>query len=91
MLEADSLCNRIEIMAKGNLKTIGTQQWLKDKYGAGYLLQLNLASSDKETQDRAMAFVRERLHPDATLQSKQDVVRGTPSRRQSGQCLSGTL
>jgi hypothetical protein len=43
----------------------------KDKYGAGYLLQLNLTSSDKETQDRAMDCVRERLHPGATLQSKQ--------------------
>ncbi|KAL7580790.1 hypothetical protein ACA910_001068 [Epithemia clementina (nom. ined.)] len=71
MLEADSLCNRIAIMAKGKLKTIGTQQWLKDTYGSGYLLQLNLVKSDEETQNRALDFVRHNLHPDATILSRQ--------------------
>lgn len=71
MLEADALCNRIAIMAHGRLKTIGTQQWLKDTYGSGYLLELNLTHSDKETQDRALEFICTELHPDAFIQSRQ--------------------
>jgi len=71
MLEADTLCSRIAIMANGSLRTIGTQQWLKGRYGSGYLLQLNLVRSSTENQDRAMEFVRSKLHPDAILQSRQ--------------------
>ena len=71
MLEADTLCNRIAILTKGHLKTLGTQQWLKDTYGSGYLLQLNLTHSDDETQNRALEFIRKNLHPDATVQSRQ--------------------
>ena len=58
-------------MTKGSLKTIGTQQWLKDTYGSGYLLQLNLTHSDEDTQDRALEFVRANLHPNATILSRQ--------------------
>ncbi|KAL7532375.1 hypothetical protein ACHAXR_004592 [Thalassiosira sp. AJA248-18] len=41
MLEADALCSRIAIVAKGSLKVVGTQQHLKDNYGSGYLLQVS--------------------------------------------------
>ena len=71
MIEADTLCNRIAIMAQGRLKTIGTQQWLKNTYGSGYLLQLNLVQSTVENQTRAMDFVRSELHSDARLHSRQ--------------------
>jgi len=71
MLEADTLCNRIAIMANGSLRTIGTQHWLKATYGSGYLLQLNLVHSSEESQNKAMAFVKTELHPDAFLQSRQ--------------------
>ena len=40
MIEADALCSRIAIVAKGSLKVVGTQQHLKDNYGSGYLLQV---------------------------------------------------
>jgi ABC-type multidrug transport system ATPase subunit len=71
MLEADILCSRIAIMSKGSLKVIATQQALKDKFGSGYLLQLNLVKTSPEDEDKAMRFVRERLHEDAVLQTKQ--------------------
>ena len=71
MIEADTLCNRIAIVSKGKLKVIGTQQYLKDMYGSGYLLQLNLVRSTQDHQDIAMQFVREHLHPDAQLQMQQ--------------------
>ena len=71
MIEADTLCDRIAIVSHGKLKVIGTQQALKDKFGSGYLLQLNLVKSTPENQEAAMAFVRKRLHPDARLGIRQ--------------------
>ncbi len=71
MIEADTLCNRIAIIGDGKLRVVASQQHLKDKYGSGYVLQLNLIRSTQEHQDRAMSFVRSRLHIDATLDNKQ--------------------
>jgi len=71
MIEADTLCNRIAIIANGKLKVIESQQHLKDQYGSGYLLQLNLIKSSPETQESAMAFVRKHLHEGADLATKQ--------------------
>jgi ABC-type multidrug transport system ATPase subunit len=71
MIEADTLCNRIAIVARGELVVVGTQQHLKDRFGSGYLLQLNLVKSTPENQETAMAFVHEHLHKDATLGIKQ--------------------
>lgn len=71
MLEADTLCNRIAIISKGKLVVVATQQRLKDKFGSGYLLQLNLVKSTDENQATAMDFVRKELHNGATLQTKQ--------------------
>ena len=58
-------------MADGKLKVIGTQQYLKDTFGSGYLLQLNLIHSTPGHQECAMDFVRKRLHKDAVLCTKQ--------------------
>lgn len=50
---------------------VGTQQALKDRFGSGYLLQLNLIKSAPEDQERTLEFVRSRLHRDAVLQNRQ--------------------
>ena len=71
MIEADTLCDRIAIVADGKLVVVGTQQHLKDKFGDGYVLQLNLVHNSPEHLERAMAFVRTRLHPEARLTSRQ--------------------
>ena len=71
MIEADTLCNRIAIIGQGKLKVVATQQHLKDEYGSGYILQLNLIRSSQENQDKAMTFVRKHLHEDAVLKNKQ--------------------
>jgi ATP-binding cassette subfamily A (ABC1) protein 5 len=67
MIEADTLCNQIAIVSKGKLNVIGTQQYLKNKFGSGYILQLNLVHSGHDHQECAMTFVCKRLHPDAHL------------------------
>lgn len=69
MLGADVLLNRIAIMSKGKLKVVGTQQHLKDRYGSGYLLQLNLIESTPENMERFLSFAR-RHHQDAILKNK---------------------
>jgi ABC-type multidrug transport system ATPase subunit len=56
MIEADTLCNRIAIVAHGKLKVVGTQQAFKYKFGSGYLLELNLVKSTQENQEAATAF-----------------------------------
>lgn len=71
MLEADTLCNRIAIMARGRVKVVGTQQTLKDRFGSGYLLQLNLIKRTPETQEKALEFVRKNIHEGAVLQNRQ--------------------
>jgi len=54
MEEADALCNRIGIMIKGSLRTIGSSQELKTKHGSEYLVRIrlkdNLTNGDKVTE-----------------------------------------
>jgi len=71
MIEADVLCDRIAIVKDGALKVVGTQQHLKDSFGSGYNLQLNLVKSTPLYQEKAMAFVRENLHEGAELAMRQ--------------------
>ena len=71
MIEADTLCNRIAIVSDGKLKVVATQQHLKDKFGSGYILQLNLVRSTQAHQDSAMAFAKKYLHKNAKLDIKQ--------------------
>jgi ABC-type multidrug transport system ATPase subunit len=71
MIESDTLCNRIAIVSEGKLKVIGSQQYLKNKFGPGYILHLNLVHNGHDYQERAMAFVRRQLHPDARLGIRQ--------------------
>ncbi|CAJ1959846.1 unnamed protein product [Cylindrotheca closterium] len=71
MIEADTLCDRIAIVKDGALKVIGTQQHLKDNFGSGYNLQLNLVKSTEEYQEKAMSFVRQNVHAQAVLALRQ--------------------
>jgi ATP-binding cassette subfamily A (ABC1) protein 3 len=49
MDEADVLGDRIGIMAKGEMKCLGSSLFLKKKFGAGYKLTMVKASKDKNT------------------------------------------
>jgi len=71
MLEADALCSRIAIVAKGSLKVVGTQQHLKDNYGSGYLLQLNLTHDNEQSVNSLLHFVKANIHEDAEIVTKQ--------------------
>jgi ABC-type multidrug transport system ATPase subunit len=42
MEEAEAVCNRIAIMVKGKMRCLGSNQHLKNKFGSGYRLVLNI-------------------------------------------------
>ena len=42
MEEAGTLCRRMGIMVGGQFKCIGTSQYIKDKYGYGYEIDLRI-------------------------------------------------
>lgn len=44
MEEADALCSRIAIMAKGKLRAVGTQLHLKRRFGDGYRLSMTVSA-----------------------------------------------
>jgi ABC-type multidrug transport system ATPase subunit len=46
MEEADSLSDRIMVLAEGRLRVIGTALYLKNKFGDGYRLSLTCKVSD---------------------------------------------
>lgn len=50
MEECEALCTRLGIMVNGQFKALGSLQHLKNKFGRGYTLELqlnNISSSDK--------------------------------------------
>ena len=47
MDEADTLCNRIGIITTGVLRTVGNQIALRNKYGGGYRLDINLGKTER--------------------------------------------
>jgi len=61
MEEADALCTRIGIMASGSLQCLGSQLHLKNKFGAGFQLSIELGSpataSTEEVDTFAMQLV----------------------------------
>jgi hypothetical protein len=44
--EADLLCDRVAIVTQGRMRCLGTQNHLKQKFGEGYMLQINYPPSD---------------------------------------------
>lgn len=63
MEEADVLCTRIGIMSKGELKCLGPNLHLKNKFGQGYVLKV---SFDSDHESSVTGFVKENW-PSATL------------------------
>eukprot|EP00698_Gefionella_okellyi_P009613 TRINITY_DN2465_c0_g1_i1.p1 TRINITY_DN2465_c0_g1~~TRINITY_DN2465_c0_g1_i1.p1 ORF type:complete len:861 (-),score=171.86 TRINITY_DN2465_c0_g1_i1:103-2685(-) len=66
MDEADVLCSRIGIMAKGTLRAIGPQQVLKGRYGGAFLLRVNYAPMLKEEAEQLVS----ELVPQAVVSSE---------------------
>ena len=58
MEECDILCSRLAIMVNGRFKCIGSPQYLKHKFGTGYIITLRL-SEVKANFKEAIEFIKE--------------------------------
>ena len=58
MEECEALCTRIGILAAGRLRCLGPVQHLKNRFGAGYVLDLRLAGAAPEQAAAAAEWAR---------------------------------
>ncbi|KAK8853977.1 hypothetical protein M9Y10_016526 [Tritrichomonas musculus] len=64
--EAEFLCDVISIMVRGSIYTIGSPQYLSEKYGKDYRIDINLDDATKECHNKVRNFFNKEL-PDAEL------------------------
>ncbi|KAF1486182.1 ATP-binding cassette sub-family A member 10, partial [Eudyptula minor novaehollandiae] len=67
MEEAEAVCDRVAIMVSGQLRCIGSIQYLKNKFGKGYLLEIKVM--DAEHTDLLHAEIL-RIFPSAARQER---------------------
>ncbi|NWX76157.1 ABCAA protein, partial [Alca torda] len=67
MEEAEAVCDRVAIMVSGQLRCIGSIQYLKNKFGKGYLLEIKI--KDPERTDLLHAEIL-RIFPSAARQER---------------------
>ncbi|NXH11820.1 ABCAA protein, partial [Bucco capensis] len=66
MEEAEAVCDRVAIMVSGQLRCIGSIQYLKSKFGKGYLLEIKV--KDPECTDLHAEILR--IFPSAARQER---------------------
>lgn len=70
MEEADTLCTRIGIMAKGELRALGSPTYLKSKYGEGFKFSvITSAQLGELAQKNLLEDIRNTFCSDALLYS----------------------
>ncbi|XP_057895071.1 ABC-type organic anion transporter ABCA8-like [Melospiza georgiana] len=67
MEEAEAVCDRVAILVSGQLRCIGSIQYLKNKFGRGYLLEIK--AKDAESSDALHAQVL-KIFPGAARQDR---------------------
>ncbi|NXW57287.1 ABCAA protein, partial [Eurystomus gularis] len=67
MEEAEAICDRVAIMVSGQLRCIGSIQYLKNKFGRSYLLEIKV--KDRECTDLLHAEIL-RIFPSAARQER---------------------
>ncbi|NWX33626.1 ABCA9 protein, partial [Notiomystis cincta] len=67
MEEAEAVCDRVAILVSGQLRCIGSIQYLKNKFGKGYLLEIKV--KDPESTDVLHAEVL-KIFPSAARQER---------------------
>jgi ATP-binding cassette subfamily A (ABC1) protein 5 len=64
MEEAEAVCERIGVLIKGELKCLGTSQFLKEKFGMAYMLE---AKINMEAEGLFLAFIEQLTRQQASL------------------------
>lgn len=54
MEEAETLCRRMGIMVAGKFKCLGTSQYIKDKYGFGYEIDLRIKNIPERIKEEML-------------------------------------
>ncbi|NWW64557.1 ABCAA protein, partial [Ifrita kowaldi] len=67
MEEAEAVCDRVAILVAGQLRCIGSIQYLKNKFGKGYLLEIKV--KDPESSDALHAEIL-KIFPGAARQER---------------------
>ncbi|RMB95284.1 hypothetical protein DUI87_28271 [Hirundo rustica rustica] len=67
MEEAEAVCDRVAILVSGQLRCIGSIQYLKNKFGKGYLLEIKV--TDPESADVLHAEIL-KIFPGAARQER---------------------
>lgn len=57
MEECEALCSRIGILAAGRLRCLGPVQHLKNRFGAGYILDMRLSGAEPDLASAAAEWV----------------------------------
>ena len=52
MEEADTLCNRVGIITSGTLRTVASQNKLKNMYGGGYRMTISITKEERVLVNR---------------------------------------
>jgi ATP-binding cassette subfamily A (ABC1) protein 3 len=77
MEECEALCTRLGIMVNGQFKALGSLQHLKNKFGRGYTLELqlnNISSSDKVKKFIENSFKTASLKEEFSSQITYDIM-----------------
>ncbi|EAY01223.1 ABC transporter family protein [Trichomonas vaginalis G3] len=72
--EAETLCDTISIMIRGNVYTIGSPQYLQSKFGTDYKVDIQLNDESERTSNLVDSFF-EREIPSAVLSIKRPSAR----------------
>ncbi|XP_078240467.1 cholesterol transporter ABCA5 [Pogona vitticeps] len=68
MAEAEAVCDRVAILVSGKLRSIGTVQHLKTKFGRGYFLEMKLKEVPDILQKERLQRKILRIFPNASCQ-----------------------
>jgi ATP-binding cassette, subfamily A (ABC1), member 3 len=79
MEEAEALCNRIGIMAHGQLQCIGSAPHLKKKFGKGYTLTVNVLKVSPDETDGVELVVSPSVVSSLSLSQGVQMTQDTPT------------
>ena len=78
MEECEALCTRLAIMVNSEFQCLGNVQYLKNKFGQGFILNFKVKDVlDVEEQARYVSGVKEFISntfPGSTLQSEHSLI-----------------
>lgn len=73
MDECEALCNRLTVMVDGQMQCIGSIQYLKNHYGQGFTVMVNLRNVDDDSLTEIKSEIERQFAPDIQLDDEHKV------------------